>query len=76
MEREHCGRWFANGDIEGLADWILELKANPSQALAFGNSSRRFLERTATPEIVTAQYLKLIRQHLPKNKPLESRRQN
>ena len=72
VEREHCGRWFANGDAQGLAAWILELKANPSQALAFGNSSRRFLERTATPEIVTAQYLQLIQRHLPEHKTLRS----
>ena len=75
VEKEQCGRWFANGDIEGLAAWILELKANPSKASAFGNNSRRFLERTATPEIVTAQYLKLIQQHLPQNKSVESGRQ-
>jgi glycosyltransferase involved in cell wall biosynthesis len=70
LETEGCGRWFANGDAEGLAAWILELKANPTQAVDCGNRSRRLLERTATPEIVTAQYLQLIQQHLPEHKPL------
>jgi glycosyltransferase involved in cell wall biosynthesis len=72
VESEGCGRWFANGDAEGLAAWILELKANPSHAVEFGNYSRRLLERTATPEIVTTQYLQLIQQHLPEHKQLET----
>lgn len=72
VESEGCGRWFANGDAEGLAAWILELKANPSHAVEFGNCSRRLLERTATPEIVTTQYLQLIQQHLPEHKQLET----
>ncbi|MEB3352764.1 MAG: glycosyltransferase family 4 protein [Cyanobacteriota bacterium] len=70
VESDGCGRWFANGDAQGLADWILQLKANPSEVVACGNRSRRLLERTATPEIVTAQYLRLIQQHLPEHKSL------
>jgi hypothetical protein len=30
------------------------------------------LERTATPEIITARYLQLIQQHLPEHKPLQA----
>ena len=67
---EDCGRWFANGDADGLAAWILELKANPDQASVYGNNSLRLLKRTATPDIVTAQYLQLIERHLPDQKQL------
>jgi glycosyltransferase involved in cell wall biosynthesis len=70
VEREGCGRWFANGDAEGLADWIEQLRADPSAAATFGHAARHLLERTATPEIVTDHYLQLIQQHLPEHKPL------
>jgi glycosyltransferase involved in cell wall biosynthesis len=70
VEREGCGRWFANGDAEGLAAWIEQLRADPSAAATFGHAARHLLERTATPEIVTDHYLQLIQQHLPEHKPL------
>ena len=70
VEREDWGRWFANGDADGLAAWILELKANPELAAVYGNNSLRLLKRTATPDIVTAQYLQLIERHLPDQKQL------
>jgi glycosyltransferase involved in cell wall biosynthesis len=68
VEQEGCGRWFANGHADELATWIRQLKADPSRAAAYGQASRALLERTATPEITTAQYLALIRQHLPEHK--------
>lgn len=70
VEEESCGRWFANGDAQGLADWILELKADCQQAVACGNRARNLLLRTAAPELVTAQYLQLIERHLPEQKSL------
>lgn len=72
VEREGCGRWFANGDAEGLAGWIQQLRADPAAAAACGQAARRLLERTATPEIITARYLQLIQQHLPEHKPLQA----
>jgi glycosyltransferase involved in cell wall biosynthesis len=70
VEREGCGRWFANGDAEGLTAWIRQLRNDPAAAAACGQAARRLLERTATPEIVTSRYLQLIQQHLPEHKPL------
>ena len=70
VEAEGCGRWFANGDAEGLAGWIRELHHNPSHARACGRAARALLERSATPELVCAQYLALIEAHLPDHKPL------
>lgn len=65
VERAGCGRWFANGNAEDLAGWITELRADPRRAAAYGQAARALLKRTASPEITTAQYLALIRQHLP-----------
>lgn len=70
VESAGCGRWFANGDAEGLAAWIRQLKADPVAAAACGEAARRLLERTATPEIITSRYLRLIERHLPEHKPL------
>jgi glycosyltransferase involved in cell wall biosynthesis len=70
VEREGCGRWFANGNADDLAAWIAELKADPAQASACGRAARTLLERTATPALVTAQYRELIERHLPEHKPL------
>ncbi len=66
VEQEHCGRWFANGNAEDLAAWICELKKNSAAARSIGEASRSLLQRTATPELVSADYLKLIEEHLPK----------
>jgi glycosyltransferase involved in cell wall biosynthesis len=63
-----CGRWFANGDADGLAGWIQQLKAEPAHARACGAASRRLLERTATPQITAAQYREAIWRHLPVEK--------
>lgn len=72
VEIEGCGRWFDNGDAQGLSQWILQLKADASMAASCGMRSRELLLRTSTPEIVTAQYLKIIREHLPEQKLFEN----
>ena len=68
VESEGCGCWFANGDANGLANWILHLVNHPHEARAMGNRSRSLLERTATPDLVTSQYIQLIARHLPEHK--------
>jgi glycosyltransferase involved in cell wall biosynthesis len=65
VEDEGCGRWFANGDADGLASWILDLKRNPADARAMGAAGRKLLQRTASPQIVVDQYRMLIQAHLP-----------
>ncbi|MBM5784707.1 MAG: glycosyltransferase family 4 protein [Cyanobacteria bacterium K_DeepCast_35m_m1_288] len=69
VETEACGRWFANGNAEDLAAWICELKRNPSHARSLGQAARSLLESTATPDVVCAQYLELIKAHLPESCP-------
>jgi glycosyltransferase involved in cell wall biosynthesis len=68
VETHGCGRWFANGDADGLAIWIKKLKENPTYAKAYGSAARRLLEHTATPTITAAQYRDVIRRHLPEQK--------
>lgn len=72
VESHHCGRWFANGDADGLANWIRQLKADPAHARACGAAARRLLERTATPQITAAQYREAIWPHLPEQKLSEA----
>lgn len=68
VETSGCGRWFANGDADGLAAWIQQLRTDPDYAQACGAASRQLLERTATPQITAAQYRQAICQHLPEQK--------
>jgi glycosyltransferase involved in cell wall biosynthesis len=68
VESVGCGKWFENGDASGLAEWILQLKSDPTAAAEYGLAGRRLLIRTASPEVVTDSYLKLIRRHFPKHK--------
>ncbi|MGB7563402.1 MAG: glycosyltransferase family 4 protein, partial [Prochlorococcaceae cyanobacterium] len=63
-----CGAWFANGDADGLADWIRHLVDHPEQARRHGQAARELLLAKASPELVTNQYMKLIRRHLPPKK--------
>lgn len=72
VETHHCGRWFANGDADGLAKWIEQLKADPAYARACGAAARQLLERTATPKITSAQYREAIWCHLPEEKLSEA----
>lgn len=68
VEQENCGRWFANGNAEDLAAWIRKLKQQPAAARSLGEASRALLQRTATPQLVSATYLKLIEDHLPESR--------
>lgn len=68
VEKYKCGRWFANGNADELAAWIKLLKSNPNIAQACGKGARSLLESTASPKIVTRQYLELLQRHLPEEK--------
>jgi glycosyltransferase involved in cell wall biosynthesis len=68
VETHQCGRWFANGDADGLAKWIRHLKDDPAYAQACGAAARSLLERTATPVLTGAQYRAAIWRHLPISK--------
>ncbi|MFU8886755.1 MAG: glycosyltransferase family 4 protein [Cyanobacteriota bacterium] len=70
VEREGCGRWFANGNADDLAAWIASLKADPTARARHGAAARALLERSATPDLVAGHYRQLIEQHLPEYKSL------
>jgi len=72
VESSQCGRWFANGDADGLASWIQRLKSDAVYAKACGSAARSLLERTATPMITAAQYRAAIWRHLPEHKVIDS----
>lgn len=68
VQSSGCGAWFANGDAEGLADWILQLKANPQETERRGQAARALLQASAAPDRITDQYARLLERHLPANK--------
>jgi glycosyltransferase involved in cell wall biosynthesis len=72
VEREGCGRWFANGNAEALADWIRDLRDHPELVQSYGQSSRDLLMRTATPDLVVDKYWSVIKPNLPAGKLLDS----
>ena len=72
VQTNGCGRWFANGASQQLADWIRQLHARPQLAAACGLASRELLLSSASPELVTDRYWELLNRHLPVSKQLNS----
>ena len=56
-----AGKWVRNGDSEGLAAAILDMKANPEAHAAMRNVSRQLYLNKYTTEICTDQYVSLFR---------------
>ncbi|MFO7630410.1 MAG: glycosyltransferase family 4 protein [Prochlorococcaceae cyanobacterium] len=65
VERHGCGRWFANGDAEALAAWIVNLRDEPALAQRYGAAARQLLLAEAHPDAIAERYLKLMNRHLP-----------
>jgi glycosyltransferase involved in cell wall biosynthesis len=57
-----CGHCFANGDGAGLAQFIQQLADDRAYAQRLGMAGRRYLEANFTPERITQQYARTIRQ--------------
>ncbi|WP_347338249.1 glycosyltransferase family 4 protein [Synechocystis sp. FACHB-383] len=55
-----CGAAIDNGDGEGLAQFILELKNDPQQATAMGHRGRRYFEENFTLDTIVNQYRSVI----------------
>ncbi|AIE74701.1 MULTISPECIES: glycosyltransferase family 4 protein [unclassified Synechocystis] len=55
-----CGATINNGDGEGLAEFILELKNNPHQAKTMGRRGRKYFEANFTLDTITNRYLSVI----------------
>ena len=56
LEQGDCGAGFENGDAQGLADYILGLSQDISEAKRLGQSARDYLEQNYSPEAIASQY--------------------
>lgn len=51
-----CGASFDNENSRGLADFIMNLAANPELPLEMGKSGRKYMVENFTPKIIAKQY--------------------
>jgi glycosyltransferase involved in cell wall biosynthesis len=55
-----CGIAIDNGDVQGLASFILKLSQNPVLSEQMGNNGRQYMVDNFTPECIADQYLHVI----------------
>ena len=60
IQRANCGGCINNGDVEGLAQFILDLANNPDKAKTMGEKGRKYFEENFTLKIITKKYLDVI----------------
>ncbi|QCS50051.1 glycosyltransferase family 4 protein [Picosynechococcus sp. PCC 11901] len=60
VQKTNCGRAIANGDGQGLADFIRQLAGDRPLAEGMGQAGRRYLEENFTPQRIAAQYLEVL----------------
>ncbi len=60
VQEANCGRAIANGDGQGLADFIRQLAGDRLLAEGMGQAGRRYLEEHFTPGRIAAQYLEVL----------------
>ena len=61
LETAGCGAAFDNARPELLAGYICGLSSDVEQVRRLGASGRRYLENHFTPELISRQYLKVVR---------------
>ncbi len=61
LEAASCGTAFNNGDVQHLADFIRILSKDSERAQLLGDAGRKYLESHFTPEIISRQYLKVMK---------------
>jgi glycosyltransferase involved in cell wall biosynthesis len=61
MNDAGCGAAFANGDGEGLAEFVRFLVDDRQQAEVMGRSGRDYLVENFTPTVIARQYLRVLR---------------
>jgi glycosyltransferase involved in cell wall biosynthesis len=57
IDEGNCGDYFANGDAQGLADYIERLASDRPEAEYLGRNARRYCEDRFTLEKILPQYL-------------------
>jgi glycosyltransferase involved in cell wall biosynthesis len=55
-----CGLAIDNGDVQGLADFILKLSQNPVLSQQMGQNGRQYMIEHFTPDCIADQYLHVI----------------
>jgi len=66
IQEADCGSCVPAGDAEALADAILEVYRNPSQARKFGDNARQFALAHFAREVCVEQYEKIFQQLMKK----------
>ena len=61
VSEANCGASFANGDGQGLAQFIRFLMHDRSKAEHMGASGRAYMQKSFTPEAIAKQYFKVLR---------------
>ena len=60
IEKNNCGKWFANGDFKSLSKWIIKLKSNSDLIKKISSSSRKLSEKISNPEDIAKKYFEVI----------------
>ena len=60
IEKNNCGKWFANGDFKSLSQWIIQLKENSDLRKQFSSSSRKLSEKISNPDDISQKYFEVI----------------
>ena len=60
IEKNNCGKWFANGDFKSLSKWIIKLKENNDLRNQISCSSRKLSEKISNPDVIAEKYFEVI----------------
>ena len=60
IEKNNCGKWFANGNFKSLSKWIIELKENGDLRKKISSSSRKLSEKISDPDNIANKYFEVI----------------
>ena len=64
IEDYKCGKWFKNGNYEGLAEWIFKVYQKKELSQKMGASSLDLFLKEFTLDIVSKKYLNIINRNL------------
>ncbi|RUT07189.1 hypothetical protein DSM106972_024500 [Dulcicalothrix desertica PCC 7102] len=64
IKNAKCGSSFENGDGHGLAEYIRLLNSNTLLVEEMGKEGREYLQTNFTPEVISKEYLKVIRESI------------
>ena len=64
IKNAKCGASFENGDAQGLAEYIRQLNGNQYLIEQMGTEGREYLQKNFTLEVISKEYLKVLRQSI------------